>query len=157
MLEGFVPYPPEFAARYRAAGYWEDRLLRDQFGDVFARHGDRVAVIDGEVAVTYRQLNERAERLALNLLDLGLKPMDRVVVQLPNVMEFVTLYFALQKIPSPSAARRARRRRPGGLAGQWRRPVAVALSPSAAILRPASTTESAKGNRRWPDSMGKSQ
>jgi 2,3-dihydroxybenzoate-AMP ligase len=34
----------------------------------------------------------------LNLLDEGLKPLDRVVVQLPNVIEFTYLYFALQKI-----------------------------------------------------------
>ena len=39
-------------------------------------------------------------RLALNLLDEGLKPLDRVVVQLPNVVEFAYLYFALQKIGS---------------------------------------------------------
>jgi 2,3-dihydroxybenzoate-AMP ligase len=31
-------------------------------------------------------------------LDEGLQPLDRVVVQLPNVVEFVDLYFALQKI-----------------------------------------------------------
>ena len=37
-------------------------------------------------------------RLALNLLDEGLKPLDRVVMQLPNVVEFAYLYFALQKI-----------------------------------------------------------
>ena len=36
--------------------------------------------------------------LALNLLDEGLKPLDRVVMQLPNVVEFAYLYFALQKI-----------------------------------------------------------
>ncbi len=98
MLEGFVPFPPEFAARYREKGYWEDRSLRDQFADVFARHGDRIAVIDGDLEVSYRALDHRAERLALNLLDLGLRPLDRVVVLLPNVIEFVYLYFALQKI-----------------------------------------------------------
>jgi len=43
-------------------------------------------------------LNDRVIRLALNLLDEGLKPLDRVVVQLPNVVEFVYIYFALQKI-----------------------------------------------------------
>ena len=59
---------------------------------------DRIAVIDRDRSVTYAQLNERATRLALNLLDAGLKPLDRVVVQLPNVVEFVYLYFALQKI-----------------------------------------------------------
>ena len=98
MLDGVVRFPPEFAARYRAKGYWEDRSLRDVFADVFAKYADRVAIIDGEKSVTYAQLNERSERLALNLLDEGLKPIDRVVMQLPNVVEFAYLYFALQKI-----------------------------------------------------------
>ncbi len=98
MLEGVVRFPPGFASRYRAKGYWEDKSLRDTFEEVFAKHADRVAIIDRDESVTYGQLNERAERLALNLLDEGLKPLDRVVIQLPNVVEFVYLYFALQKI-----------------------------------------------------------
>ncbi|HSE87752.1 MAG TPA: AMP-binding protein, partial [Candidatus Binatia bacterium] len=98
MLDGVVRFPPEFAARYRTNGYWEDRSLRDVFGDVFAKYADRVAIIDGEKSVTYAQLNERSERLALNLLDEGLRPLDRVVMQLPNVVEFAYLYFALQKV-----------------------------------------------------------
>ena len=98
MLDGVVRFPAEFAARYRAKGYWEDRSLRDTFDELFARHADRIAVIDRDRSVTYAQLNERATRLAFNLLDEGLKPLDRVVVQLPNVVEFVYLYFALQKI-----------------------------------------------------------
>jgi hypothetical protein len=36
-LDGVVPYPPEFAARYRARGYWEDRTLDEVFGELFAR------------------------------------------------------------------------------------------------------------------------
>jgi 2,3-dihydroxybenzoate-AMP ligase len=98
MLEGVVRFPAEFAARYRAKGYWEDRSLRDTFDQCFARYAARVALIDGEQSVTYSQLGERATRLALNLLDEGLQPLDRVVVQLPNVVEFAYLYFGLQKI-----------------------------------------------------------
>jgi len=98
MLEGVVRFPAEFAARYRAKGYWEDRSIADTFTEVFAKYGDRVAIIDRDEAVTYGQLDERAERLALNLLDRGLRPLDRVVMQLPNVVEFAYLYFALQKI-----------------------------------------------------------
>lgn len=98
MLDGVVRFPPEFAARYRAKGYWEDRSLGDVFGDLFARYAQRVAIIDREQSVTYSQLNERSERLALNLLDEGMKPLDRVVMQLPNVVEFTYLYVALQKI-----------------------------------------------------------
>ena len=98
MLEGVVRFPPEFAARYRAKGYWTDRSLADTFAEVFSQYAGRVAVIDRDQSVTYAQLNERSERLALNLLDEGLKPLDRVVMQLPNVVEFVYLYFALQKV-----------------------------------------------------------
>ena len=98
MLDGVVRFPPGFAARYRAEGYWEDRSLRDTFDQAFNLYAARVAIIDGERSVTYAQLDEHATRLALNLLDEGLKPRDRVLVQLPNVVEFAYLYFALQKI-----------------------------------------------------------
>jgi 2,3-dihydroxybenzoate-AMP ligase len=98
MLEGVVPFPPEFAARYRAKGYWEDRSLAEVFGEICARYADRVAILDRHRSVTYAELDEGAERLALNLLDAGLQPLDRVVVQLPNVVEFVYLHLALQKI-----------------------------------------------------------
>ena len=98
MLEGVVRFPQEFAARYRAKGYWEDRSLRDTFAEISARYSDRVAIIDRDREVTYAELDERATRLALNLLDEGLRPLDRVVVQLPNVVEFADFYFALQKI-----------------------------------------------------------
>src|SRR6059058_6561348 len=98
MLEGVVRFPQEFAARYRAKGYWEDRSLRDTFAEISARYSDRVAIIDRDREVTYAELDERVTRLALNLLDEGLRPLDRVGVQLPNVVEFAYFYFALQKI-----------------------------------------------------------
>lgn len=98
MIEGVVPFPPEFAARYRAKGYWKDRSLRDEFADVFRRFAPRVFVVDGDRQYTYAEVDRLSERLALNLLDLGLKPLDPVVLTLPNVAEFVILYFALQKI-----------------------------------------------------------
>jgi 2,3-dihydroxybenzoate-AMP ligase len=98
MLKGFVPFPPEFASRYRAKGYWQDRSLAQEFADVFQRYADRTALIDGSMVYTYAELDQTSTNLALNLLELGLQPLDRVVPMLPNVHEFVVLYFALQKI-----------------------------------------------------------
>ena len=98
MLEGVVPFPPEFAKRYRERGYWIDKSLAEEFKAVFAQYADRVAVIDRDRSFTYADIDRLADNLALNLLGLGLKPLDRVVVQLPNVAEFIVLYFALQKI-----------------------------------------------------------
>src|SRR4051812_44635630 len=98
MLPGVVPFPPEFAARYRAKGYWEDKSIASVWEGYCRVYGDRVAVIDGDVRATYANINMRATNLALNLLDLGIKPLDRLIVQLPNRIQFVYLYLALQKI-----------------------------------------------------------
>jgi 2,3-dihydroxybenzoate-AMP ligase len=97
-LPGVASFPPEFAARYRARGYWEDMALGRFYADVFAAHGDRVAMISREERVTYGELSERVDRLALHLLDMGVAPLDRWVVQLPNIPEFVYLYFALERV-----------------------------------------------------------
>ena len=98
MLDGVVPFPPEFAKRYRDKGYWRDLSLAEEFAPVFRRYADRIAVIDRATQFTYAEIDRVSDRLALNLLDAGLAPLDRVVVQLPNVVEFVHLHFALQKI-----------------------------------------------------------
>jgi 2,3-dihydroxybenzoate-AMP ligase len=97
-LAGVVPFPPSYAARYRAAGYWEDQPLRAVFAELCARYADRTALHSGGHDISYTELDERAGRLAANLLDLGLRTGDRVIVALPNTAEFVYLYLALQKI-----------------------------------------------------------
>ena len=98
MLPGVVPFPPEFAQRYRARGYWQDKSLAEEFSVVYRKFRDRIALVDGERSYTYGEIDELTDNLALNLLELGLKPLDRVVPTLPNIAEFVLLYFALQKI-----------------------------------------------------------
>ena len=60
MLDGAVRFPADFAARYRAKGYWEDRSVRDVFDEAFERYGDRIALIDGARSVSYAQLNQHA-------------------------------------------------------------------------------------------------
>jgi 2,3-dihydroxybenzoate-AMP ligase len=97
-LPGVVPFPPELAARYRAKGYWQDKSLAQEFAAVWRKYANRVALVDGEREFTYADIDRITDNLALNLLELGLEPRDRVVPTLPNVAAFVLLYFALQKI-----------------------------------------------------------
>ena len=97
-LPGVTPFPPEFAARYRARGYWADRPLIAHFLDAFGQFAGRMAVIDDTGSYTYAELAQASQRVALNLLDLGLRPGDRVVLQLPNTRLFASLYFGLQRI-----------------------------------------------------------
>src|SRR5579871_5404999 len=98
MLPGVVPFPPEFAARYRAKGYWENKTIASVWEEYCRLYASRIAVIDSDIQATYADINGRATNLALNLLELGIKPLDRLVLQLPNRIQFVHLYLALQKI-----------------------------------------------------------
>src|SRR5439155_20780116 len=98
-MDGVVPYPPGLAARYRERGYWRDRTLDQVFGPLFERHRDRAALLYREQVITYEDLGRRRAALAGRLHgELGLRPRDRVVVHLPNLPEFIYLYFALQRI-----------------------------------------------------------
>jgi len=48
--------------------------------------------------LSYGDVDRLAARVALRLLDLGLKPRDIVLLQFPNIREFIIVFFALQKI-----------------------------------------------------------
>ena len=98
MLDGVVPFPPEFAKRYREKGYWIDKTLPQEYRIAFDKYEKRVALLDRDRSITYGELDHMSDNLALNLLEVGFHPLDRIVVQLPNVAEFVVLYLALQKI-----------------------------------------------------------
>jgi 2,3-dihydroxybenzoate-AMP ligase len=96
--DGFTPWPPEFVERYTAAGHWRGRPLGHWTWAWAEEYGDRTAVVDGEVRISYRDLAEHVDALADNLLDLGLHDGDNILVQLPNSWEFVALFLACQRI-----------------------------------------------------------
>lgn len=91
-------WPAEFAERYRAAGWWRGETFGGMLRERAAAHPDRIAIVDGDRRWTYRDLDERADRLAAGLLACGIGKGDRVVLQLPNVAEFFGIAFALFRI-----------------------------------------------------------
>ncbi|MEV4054564.1 AMP-binding protein [Amycolatopsis sp. NPDC049688] len=92
--EGVVPWPADLAHAYRAAGCWRGRPLGSALWEWAARRPGRVAVVDGDVRLTYRDLAEHADGLATGLAASGLARGDTVLVQLPNQWEFVVVTLA---------------------------------------------------------------
>jgi 2,3-dihydroxybenzoate-AMP ligase len=97
-LDGFTGWPEHFATRYRERGYWQDRTLDMVLADGARRWPERTAVVDGARRWTYRELSERADRVAAGLRQRGIGRGDRVLVHLPNIAEFLSLSFALFRI-----------------------------------------------------------
>lgn len=102
LLDG-PAYPEEFAARYRAAGYWT--------GDVFADFADRGAHVHGAapavsgvdhagtpVTWSHAELAEAAAATGAGLTRAGIAAGDAVIVQLPNIVEYVAVVLGLFRI-----------------------------------------------------------
>jgi mycobactin salicyl-AMP ligase len=96
-LEGFVPFPIDRAAAYRAAGYWTGQPLDAILTDAARRWPDRIAVLDALPGdqLSYAELDELAGRAAVGLRGLGIASGDRVLLQLPNGCQFAVALFGL--------------------------------------------------------------
>ncbi|MCX4718901.1 (2,3-dihydroxybenzoyl)adenylate synthase [Streptomyces virginiae] len=101
----WLPWPAEFAERYRAAGWWRGETFGSVLRDRAAAHPDRIALVDptggpdgGRRTWSYGELDARADRMAAGLTARGILPGDKVVVQLPNTAEFFEVVFALFRI-----------------------------------------------------------
>ncbi|MFF5016550.1 class I adenylate-forming enzyme family protein [Streptomyces sp. NPDC001165] len=62
------------------------------------RHGERIAIREGDRHTTYSELDRRTDSLATALLELGIERGHRVAVVSHNRLEVLETYFALGKI-----------------------------------------------------------
>lgn len=58
---------------------------------------DKVALICGEERLTYKEINERADKLAAALIEMGIQRQDRVAIFLDNSSEAVIALFGILK------------------------------------------------------------
>jgi mycobactin salicyl-AMP ligase len=94
-LDGFVPFPSQRAARYRAAGYWTGRTVDSLLRHAATTWPDRVAVVDTAGSHAYAELDDLVDRAAGGFAALGIAPADRVLLQLPNSCRFAVALFGL--------------------------------------------------------------
>ncbi len=73
--------------RYIASGSWIDATLGEALRRTAARVPDRLAYASEEGELSFRELDERSERLAGALLLLGVKPGERAIFQMGTVLE----------------------------------------------------------------------
>ena len=59
---------------------------------------NKIAVIDGISRKTYSELNSMANALAVSLAEIGLQKGDRTAIYLPNSLELMVAFYALQKL-----------------------------------------------------------
>jgi mycobactin salicyl-AMP ligase len=94
-LDGFVAFPPERVARYRAAGYWAGCTVDSVLRHAATTWPHRVAVVDAVSSHDYSELDKLVDQAASGFAALGITPADRVLLQLPNSCRFAVALFGL--------------------------------------------------------------
>lgn len=95
---GTVPWPAEVATRYLAEGYWAGRPLGAYLTAAARANPAAIALVDGDLRLSYRELMSRADGAAARLVERGVSSDDRVVVQLPNCWEHIVLTVACLRL-----------------------------------------------------------
>ncbi|MBV1878939.1 MAG: AMP-binding protein [Pseudomonadales bacterium] len=85
-------------------GYWSDKTVLDYFDQAVAENPQQIAIVDSNSeyqqsnTLTYEQLAQNVNQIALGLIRLGIKKHDVVSFQLPNWWQFSAMHFACLKI-----------------------------------------------------------
>ena len=76
---------------------YPDRTLLDYLGETAREHPERTALLFNGGKVTYGQLERLSDALAAGLVQLGVRPGDRVALCLPNCPQFIIAEFGVWK------------------------------------------------------------
>jgi 2,3-dihydroxybenzoate-AMP ligase len=134
MLEGFVPFPAAAAERYLREGCWRRETIAQAIGAAARRHAAprpaAIAVADPRRRLGFAAMLAEAARIAALLERHGIGAGDRIIVQLPNCVEFATLMLACAEIGAiPVMALPALRRAELEHLLALASPVAIAVAP----------------------------
>lgn len=83
---------------YYRTGMWADETFYDLLARRAQEMPDKVFVTDGSRAVTYGELRDSVDRLAIGLHRRGWRAGDTAAVQLPNWVEFIEVLAALSRL-----------------------------------------------------------
>ena len=90
-------YSQDMYEEFSNNGLWTTKTLADMWDENARRFPDRDALVDSMTRLTWAQAKLWIDRLALGLLELGLKKDDMLVVQLPNSVELTLLRVATER------------------------------------------------------------
>lgn len=93
-----VDVPADLAAMYRKHGWWLPEMLDDLVLRHSAVQPDRCAAVSGGRRLSYAELASAVDRAARRLRRIGIQAGERVLVQLPNDVEFLVLVLGLVRL-----------------------------------------------------------
>jgi acyl-CoA synthetase len=91
-------YSPQQIEDYYRAGLWSTETFHDLLALRAHENPDKVFATDGTRSLTFRELFDAGQRLAVGLHRRGMRRGDTAAVQLPNWVEFIQVLAALSRL-----------------------------------------------------------
>jgi acyl-CoA synthetase (AMP-forming)/AMP-acid ligase II len=91
-------YSPQEIEHFYGAGLWSTDTFHDLLVRRVQESPDKVFATDGTRSLTFRELFDAGQRLAVGLHRQGLRRGDTAAVQLPNWVEFIQVLAALSRL-----------------------------------------------------------
>lgn len=98
----------EQVREYTDKGWWGEKCIHDLFLENVEAEPDRLAVVDplnredftdrAPRRHTYKELKEKVEQFARILVHLGIAKDDILLIQMPNVVEYLYIYLAASRL-----------------------------------------------------------
>ncbi|MGJ8562797.1 MAG: class I adenylate-forming enzyme family protein [Alphaproteobacteria bacterium] len=96
--------PRERIESYTQQGWWENKTLQQLVSEIVSDEGDRLALVDpsnrsslvdgAPMRLTYAEILRAVDKIGSWLYSAGLRQGDTILVQMPNTVEIVMMYFA---------------------------------------------------------------
>ncbi len=89
-------------------GFWRNKTVTEYFDEAVSINPEKTVIIDYRSesgirnTLSYRQLQQRVDRMALGLINLGINKGDVVSFQLPNWWQFIAIHLACLRIGAVS-------------------------------------------------------
>lgn len=97
-LEGGIAFPRDVIGRYASSGLWRQRDIFSLLVEAASRTPDKTLIVDRSGTLSYAATVRQTELIARNLASLGVRPGDRIAVQLPNWRHFPLLEYASARL-----------------------------------------------------------
>jgi non-ribosomal peptide synthetase component E (peptide arylation enzyme) len=83
--------------QYVRKGYWDSTLISDYWDQNAVHYPNEEAIVDGNARLTWSQARQQIDRIALGLLELGVKKDEKIAIQSHNCVEHFTFRLACEK------------------------------------------------------------
>lgn len=97
-MDGVPAYPAKEARLYRKLHLWKDITLGEALDYMAKVYPGKEAVVDDQKRWTFSELSQLTTDFASALADMGFRPGDKIMMQMPNQVEWALLYLGMQKI-----------------------------------------------------------